>query len=392
MERLIDEVFNIVKDYRERENKMSFGHIEKWITQFPKSDRVFLLTELKYILKKRYYSKEFISSWLEKAIVKLSKKYYFQSPIDFLKQSIFIDNQRKGISQKILLKLKNDVLINKFSFDVLNHNPSMPRYFIYLDDFLCTGNTLFRGLTNETGQKGWLNLKDYNDEPSNLHYLFTNDAKIILLYLVIHKKNYENYQMRLDSYFNSQWQIFDFIDECIYKQVENDFENIDSKLDYLIPFKENQPINILDYSNILNLFNIKTPKDAGIFRNQNHPVDETFFTSKENRIRFENIILHQSMKIYEKVGNNNPRRRPLGYDLASHKNLGFGALCFTYYNAPFNSPLVFWYSKKNVWIPLFERKFITYEDIYKYSMEDYDIEEENKMEDDRINECNNLSF
>lgn len=71
-------------------------------------------------------------------------------------------------------------------------------------------------------------------------------------------------------------------------------------------------------------------------------------------------MLQQGMRLYELAGDSrNVRMRPLGYGLTSHKNLGFGTLCITYRNVPFNTPLVFWYQYHN-WLPLFERKFVSY--------------------------------
>ncbi|VVB87774.1 Uncharacterised protein [uncultured archaeon] len=335
---------------------MSVNHIDRWIKQFPEADRIFILTELKSILAQRYFSKPKIIQGLEIIIRKVSIILGFATPADFLKVTSFIDHQPEGKSQKEFLALLKVISLTKFGLDISNHNPVNPRYFIYLDDLLCTGDTLFKGLVQNTcGGKnnGWL-YQGINNQ-THLDYLLANNAKILILYFVIHKHNYNNFNFRLKSQLGQD--ISRYYDAYAFKWIENDFKNMDSKLDYLFPTKDNQPKNILDYSKSLNITN-----DLGVYRISTRPTTETFFSSIENRVRFENIMLQQGMKLYEQAGDSrNVRMRPLGYGLASHKNLGFGTLCFTSRNVPFNTPLVFWYQKYHIWLPLFERKFVPYD-------------------------------
>jgi hypothetical protein len=332
---------------------MSIQRINRWINQFTEADRVFILTELKFVLAHRYFSKEIIKDGLEKIIKQVSEMLGFVKPADFLEVSSFIDHQPEGKSQKDFLNLLKEISQTKFGLNISNHNPTNPRYFIYLDDLLCTGDTLFKGLAKIEGEekRGWL-YQNINNQ-SHLDYLKTNNAKILILYFVIHKRNYSTFQWRLTDCLGED--ISNYYTPYALKWIENDFKNSSSKLDYLFPVKNNQPQNILDYSTSLNV-----PNDLGVYRVPTRPRNETFFTSKENRIRFENIMLQQGMRLYELAGDHrSPRMRPLGYGLTSHKNLGFGTLCFTYRNVPFNTPLVFWYPYHN-WLPLFERKFVSY--------------------------------
>lgn len=348
MEQLINDIYEIIKDYRQDEDKMSVNRIDRWIKQFPESDRIFILTELKSILARRYFSKPKIIQGLEKIIREVSRDLGFETPADFLKVTSFIDHQPDGKSQKDFLALLRDISLTKFGCNLSNHNPANPRYFIYLDDLLCTGDTLFKDLTKKGEKnKGWLYQKINNQ--THLDYLLETNAKILIIYFVIHKLNYSKFHWRLK--YNVKPDISNHCKEYTLNWIENDFENINSKLDYLFPTKDNQPQNILDYSKSLNV------PDLGVYRVSPYPTTETFFSSKENRIRFENIILHQSMMLMELRGDNpHKRMRPLGYELTTHKNLGFGTLCFTYRNVPYNTPLVFWNQAHKNWLPLFERK------------------------------------
>lgn len=353
MEQLIKDIHDIIKDYRQDENKMSENRVERWIKQFPEPDREFILTELKPILANRYFSKPKIIVRLESMFKKLSKMLGFANVSDLLKVCSFIDHQPEGKSQKDFLILLKQISASKFGLNLDNHNPANPKYFIYLDDFLCTGDTLFKGLAKIEGneKKGWLYQKVGNQ--THLDYLKSGQAKILILYLAIHIHNYSNFEWRLQKHLNEN--IGGHYSAYAFKWIENDFKNINSKLDYLFPLKAHQPTNILEYTSAMNV-----PNDFGVYRSPGRPATETFFSSVANRIRFENIILTQSMKLYELAGSNrNVRMRPLGYGLTSHKNLGFGTLCFTYRNVPFNTPLVFWYQYHN-WLPLFERKYVSY--------------------------------
>lgn len=58
MEKLISEIYSIIKDYREEDRVMSENRIRQWVNQFDEGDRVFLLEEMKNILSKRYISKD----------------------------------------------------------------------------------------------------------------------------------------------------------------------------------------------------------------------------------------------------------------------------------------------------------------------------------------------
>lgn len=102
MEQLINDIYEIIKDYRQDEGKMSVLHIDNWIKQFPETDRIFILTELKSILAQRYFSKPKIIQGLETIISSVSKRLGFATPADFLKVCSFIDHQPDGKNQKDL--------------------------------------------------------------------------------------------------------------------------------------------------------------------------------------------------------------------------------------------------------------------------------------------------
>lgn len=95
MEQLLNDIYEIIKDYRQDEGKMSVQRIDNWIKQFPETDRAFILTELKSILAHRYFSKATIKQGIEKIIKQVSEILGFATPADFLKVSSLLTTNQK---------------------------------------------------------------------------------------------------------------------------------------------------------------------------------------------------------------------------------------------------------------------------------------------------------
>lgn len=130
----------------------------------------------------------------------------------------------------------------------------------------------------------------------------------------------------------------------------------------ILPIEENQPQIIIDFqTKVIKQADEKANKGSykayqpAFYRNPDLSSREDFFTSPENRIRFENILLKKGVEILNDSNVRISNIRPLGYSLPSYKDFGFGTLCFTWRNIPNNTPLVFWYLSSK-FIPLFEKK------------------------------------
>lgn len=356
MDKQIATVTDILKDYRNIDGlSIDENVVSAWINQFDSRDQLFLLNELIPILKKRYVSQNDSEQKLQQ-IVKDTIEYFDKSnPVRFLENCFFIDHQPEGKSQKDLLSLFNEIIKSNYGVTTKDCGLKNPKYIIYLDDFLCTGDTLFKGLTyieNDGTEKGVL-YTQYIEGQKLIDYIKNNDVKLLFVYFFIHKLNFNNFLFRLKKTIN-----YDFGSKIMYysfENIDNNYRDGNSSLSYLFPIRNNQSQRVLEYYNSLGI-----STDDGVFRNPNYPKKETFFSSPQNRIRFENIMLEKGLHIYDLATEESHRRmRPLGYGLPSHKNFGFGTLCFSYRNVPFNVPLVFWYPYRG-WSPLFERKFVTY--------------------------------
>lgn len=350
LEKLAIKIYEIIKDYRSEDGvRMSEDLVIKWINQFEEGDRIFILEELLQIFKKRYITKNNAEKILLEMIEELSKEFKYDKPKSFLSDCCFIDHQPDGKSQPDLLKLLDNIIQKKFNISLTDCGKSGKKYFVYLDDFLCTGDTLFKGLAKP--DKGWL-FKEFNGK-SLLNKIKDGEVKIILTYFFIHRQNILKTLSRLNH--NLKENIKSNIICFRYLEIDNNYIDTDSKLDFLFPVRENQSKRVMKFFKDLNV-----ESDVGIFRNADYPKEEKFFSSRENRIRLESIFLKKGLELYDLAGSSRSNRmRPLGYGLASHKNFGFGTLCFSWRNVPFNVPMVFWYGYHD-WIPLFVRKFVTY--------------------------------
>ena len=343
MEQLINDIFEELKDFRSDENnpsvQMTKNRIRQWINQFDENDRIFILTELKSIFDKRYCTKQNAYDFLKGSLEALKQHYNYASVQDFLSDSVFLDLQRPNKSQPTLLKLLKVVLNKQFNFNFSSCGSKQKKNYIYLDDVLCTGNTLFQDI------RTWVNQND-TDGQTYLSKLQSGNIKLVFLYLFIHETNYHKkraqFRHQISQSFENYFTMFRAI------EIPN---GIGTKLEVIMPTEENQPDIVEQYKNQViekvdtycEQKNISKPT-AEFYRPTNTPVTEEFFTSAQNRKRFEDIMLHRGIRILNSANTNIPNLRALGYSLPSLKNFGFGTLAMTWRNIPNNCPIVFWYS------------------------------------------------
>lgn len=355
MEQLIDEVFDQLKDYRADELlptvKMTTDRIKKWVEQFNEGDRVFILTELKHIFSKRYYSKVRVRDFLKVVVDKLTKDLGYKSVADFLRMTIFLDLQPNGKSQKVMLKLLSELLLEDYQFNIQDCGTTQKKHFVYIDDVLCTGNTLIQDIKEWSGRA-------YGTEKTNLQAIEDKSAELICTYIFIHAKNYQ--KKKAEMRFKIGIEIS--TNHKMYKRmnIENNEGDTTSSLDFMFPleslnqqiisYKEKIVSQVDEYTKQNNYPN--SPED--FYRIQGRPEQEKLFTSSKNRNKFEAIMLNKGIEILNTARVNIINIRALGFSLKSHKNFGFGALCFTWRNIANNTPLVFWYSGGG-FSPLFVR-------------------------------------
>jgi len=365
MDELITAIHEIIKDYRIDEGiGISKDRIAEWIEQFDEEDREFILSELKIIFEKRYISKKKAKQMMRSVISFLAKKEGYESQKDFLLDCNFIDHQPEGKSQKVLIDFLNEILKNDFEISVEDCNTANAKFYIYIDDILCTGDTLFKAFGKP--KKGWF-YQQHQSGKTNLEIFLASKAQIVLGYFAIHTHGLEKVLQRL--YFAAGKKGVNTFTACIKAyQIDNDFDRSKSKLEFLFPTESIKDESIIQCEahieekivNYCEAHEYDIPKKR-FYRQENLPPEETLFSSPENRVLFEKIMLKKCIQLYNMAGRDTIRMRPLGYGLKLDMNFGFGALIFTWRNVPFNVPMIFWYGHRG-WIPLFERKYVEYEE------------------------------
>lgn len=344
MEQLITSIYQTLEDYRADENRplvrMTTDRIRNWINQFDEGLQVPILTELDNIFKKRYCSKSKVKDFLDQVIKVLTKDFGFKNSTDFLKNSDFLNLQPDGKSQRIMLSLFDELIQEKHGLSLTDCGTTSKKYSIYIDDILCTGLTLISDI------KDWSE-KEFFSGRTNNQAVADGSTILVFAYVFIHEKNY--HKKKAEMRFKISNEVSNNHKMYRLTEIENGTAQ-SSKIDLIYPLENGQPQSVIDYKNeIVELVDIHTQQynqtsSEEFYRPAGLPTNEQFFTSAENRIIVENVFLQKGIEILHKANANNRNMRALGYSIPSHKNFGFGALCFTWRNVPNNAPLVFWYS------------------------------------------------
>ncbi len=344
MEQLIDEIFEQLKDYRADEIfpnvKMTKNRITQWVEQFEANDRVFILTELKHIFSKRYCSKDSVKKFLKAVVDKLTKDLGYKSAPDFLRMTTFLDLQPNGKSQKVMLKLLKELLTENYQFNIQDCGTVQKKHFVYIDDILCTGNTLIQDIKEWSGN-------EYAAGKTNLEAIKDKSAELIFAYIFIHEKNYQKKKAemrhKIDAVISANHKMYRLI------EIENNEGSISSSLDFVLPIEtEDEEVSeykekiIAEVDEYTQRYNSTSPDE--FFRTAGRPKEEKLFTSPQNRDRFESIMLKKGIYILHHSNTKKKNMRALGFSLPSQKSFGFGTLCFTWRNIANNTPLVFWYA------------------------------------------------
>ncbi|MDO4879810.1 MAG: hypothetical protein Q3983_00880 [Capnocytophaga sp.] len=342
MQELAEQIFEILKDYHcdypDTKHKMSVEHILKWAGQFG-DDAEFILTELLHFLSNVYVSREKAISILKKQFEFLKGKYRYSSMDEFIKNTYFIDVQKEEKSQKEILVLVKEILQKdyKIDYDSLQQTPSKKHY-IYFDDILATGGTIFKNLKSIF----YSNLSDFEKKEKTIN----------ICLFCCHTLGYNKTLWRLKyEYSDSVFKVLS--NNLCYYLVENRMDS-SQKLNCAYPI-DKQSNKVLEY---IGQLNVNNPNSPPTFRPEHLPLEETFFSSKENRNKFEKIILDKGLELLQNIKKENPDsyKRPLGHTVKSHKTLGTGTLFFTWRNISNTCPIVFWWDAGHYWTPLFSLK------------------------------------
>lgn len=332
-----DAIYNIVKDYRNEDGIfITPQNILEWGEQFG-DDSNFILMEIAHLMPNIYYSKEKVTKYLSDVIDFYQKEYKYPDWDSFLKDAEILLLQPKGKSQWVLCNLLDEIVKTKVGKCLADYALLNKKHYLYLDDILATGGTIGKDL------EAWLNID--NHAKSLEEGRITLQIAVICLHTL--GQSLQLYKLKI-KFGDSVAQKIKF-GRCF--EVENNLKLNQPKLNAAIPIKEYVSKDIIQYYE-----NIDANKNAHqAFRSKGSPSKEEFFTSPEDRVRYENILLEKGLYLINQSAEHNGNVRPLGIMSPYHKMLGLGTHFITWRNIPNNCPLVFWWNvPSHNWKPLFE--------------------------------------
>lgn len=341
MLKIANNLFEVIKDYRNDDGfEQTSERIILWANQFGENAE-FVLREVSHIIPQVYVSKAKAKTSISSQVKKLMQIFRYESITRFLADTEFLNLQPPYKSQKAILTLLEEILVAEYG-ESLEKYKKLPKInFVYLDDVLATGSTIGKDLVR------WLKLKD-SDDVENANKLLNGKYKLSVNLFCLHTWGHSFQRFRLKKEFE------DKIDSKIYwisdYKIENHAKWNNQSLNIAFPTDE-QPPNVKAY--LANLIASKYEDYA--YRKSNNPTNEKFFTSSENRIIYENLLLQKGISIIEMIqGVIKPNIRPLGLLNPTYKTFGLGTHFFTWRNIPNNTPLAFWWEVPgHNWIPLF---------------------------------------
>lgn len=296
------------------------AHVDRWISQFDPNVQVPILRELNHILKKSYFSKAGVQTFLDG--VSKTQKLVGANPAAFWSSVRLLDIQGGGASQKEF----NSELVTLLSNSGLSSAPeSAPvTTFMYLDDGLFTGNRIRRDL------ESWI----ATDAPAScaLH--------IVVIALHTGGQYYANRYIRQAATGAGKtvqvtwWRAIELKDQKAETSVS----------DVLRPTALPTDPAVQSYASALRFPPVlRTPGNVGA---------AALFSDEAGRHLIEQEFLKAGVRIRQMCPNLGATQRPLGH--MTLETLGFGSMIVTYRNCPNNAPLALWAG--DPWYPLFPRK------------------------------------
>lgn len=351
MEEKINTIVEIIGDYRVEDisffykTKIDSKHINKWLNQFDELDREFLVDELLHLLPYSYLTKENTLQITSTEFDIISKGCGYDDINVFLDETKFLDCQQAGKSQKVFLSLIDSVLQEKYNRSISSCGTSNIKNWFYTDDVLASGGTFREEILSEIENYG-------TDE------FIKSGINIIGSFVILHDWATRNVRFAIDQKLKTK--LGDRIRFYRVAEIENypiiNYYNSSPKFNHVYPIQTEEGNQVLSFiqENLSNGYDFRNEQYA--FRNVSYPKEEKFFSSPENRIRYENILLKKGFEIMQSIENITAKSlRPLGMTNPSNKTLGTGTHFFTWRNISNTCPIVFWWGS-NDWIPLFPVK------------------------------------
>jgi len=210
-QKIIENMVTLLSDYGSdvigastNDYSINSNSISKWLAQFDDNLHKIILSETYNILKQRYLSRDKAKAFLKDWIFSFASKKGFNSLSEFLKNTYFYDIQKPHKSQRAMLNLLDDICIKECGIKIsryenLSENNLRP-IMVYLDDMLCTGNTIFESFFIDINSVS--NMFSFGSPVTiddkvylihkHWHSLYENKSKIVICTYFSHKRNLGN--------------------------------------------------------------------------------------------------------------------------------------------------------------------------------------------------------
>ena len=362
----INELVRIIHDYRRNELSFIIGpqHVRRWLAQFQENTQEIILYETTQILKSWFLSERSFIQFYDAVLKYLTKKYSLDEQ-ELLRKVVFIDTQGSSHSQSIMLKQLNDLIIDRYGFDIQKKATPTTMAYVYLDDGLFTGvkarkelkeviSTLPKGASLDVFYLlGATQGMDYSTEQLRP---FAQGQRIDLQFFQM--KPIYNHKKASIEYHDGAWTKSYYSEHsCLWPE-----RSVESAAE----IKEYIDSNIRPY----------LKSDTYLFRYGHWTNDCGIFSSIDNRRIVELEFLKKGIEIANHCRDNG--LYPLGFN--SWHSLGFGSICATYMNIPNTCPLVLWWGNNvkqgnilDFWYPLLPRRTNTAEELQDFEESENEI-------------------
>ncbi|WP_077920937.1 hypothetical protein [Spirosoma sp. 209] len=340
---MIEQIVKIISDYREDDLfvKIDEAHVQRWINQFDEGDREFILNELLYILPKSYLSKSAALDELDTLLETLAEDYKYDTIENFLDHTVFLRCQDDYKSQSQLLLFLDQLLEREYGTSIDNCGNKEVRNWLYIDDILASGGTYKRDIQQKIEEYGKSEFQKNNIQIISIFFFLHEWGKRNVLY---------NLQRNLGYSLTDRakfYRVFTISNDPIINKY-----NKNPTFNHTYPLQTQEGVEFLNF--IEKAFERSYPmtNDQYAFRSESMPTKEDFFSSPDNRDRYEKIIVQKGIEIIKNIDNLRVQAiRPLGFTQPAYKTLGTGSHCFTWRNISNTCPLVYWWEAN--WYPLF---------------------------------------
>jgi hypothetical protein len=322
---LIEAIAKTIAGYRKGEiAQPDAAHVEAWLAQFPKEDRMPVLSEMAHVLDKTYISRKTVKGFIKPLIS--NEKLAGAEPKPFWKKVNFLDIQENGESQADLLELFDESLDTPLGFKTDRCGGG--DVYVYLDDVVFTGARAGNDL------EPWI--RDEAPQSATVHVI------------VMAHHGFGGWKMQ----------------ERLKKVAADCGKKIDLHLWSALALENRKA-----YRNTSDvLWPTSLPDEAKEYTTGKFPFEprtaggaSEIFSGEKGRNGLEQALLRAGMRIRGFSANPKPSLRPLGF---GPFGVGFGSTIVTYRNCPNNAPLALWWGDPDAdaghpfskWRPLVPRK------------------------------------